>query len=455
MANIVNTYLPMRKDSTFPITLKSPLNLTLLAILLIALALHILLFINPSTVFSAADHIVISEIQVEGAGSTTDEFIELFNPTASTVDISDWRLERKTAGGGTLEDLVSSMSGSIAANSYYLVAHDTNYDAGVAPDATYSANVTGANTVTLYDNGAAVIDKVGMGTAGDYEGAGAASSPPDDRSIRRIGNDDSDNNATDFELTTVSDPQNSAVSESPMPTPSDSPTPAPTDSPSPSASPTMEPTQTPTASPSPTPALVNLSAILSGDQEVPSVSTSAIGQAEMTFDLLANTFDLNIDVDGIALGDLTGSHIHLGATGVNGGIIVDLGPVGEWFEGASILREIVNQDFPAENAPDLLAGNTYINIHTTAHEGGEIRGQLAVVVPPTPTPTPSPSPEPTETPTPSPTPEPTQTPSPTPFSRVIGRFVFPGRQIECRLVYRQVRIGFIRVFFPRIICQRA
>lgn len=209
--------------------------------------IFVFLYFAPLKVYSATDHVVISEVQIAGSGSTKDEFIELFNPTDSTVDLTDWRLERKTASGITIEDIISSMSGSIASHSYYLVAHETDYDGGASPDATHTRNVAADNTVILYDNLDLSVDKVGLGAAGDFEGAGTADNPSADQSVRRINNNDTDDNSVDFELTEVSDPQNSSVVESPTPTAS------PTESASPSPTPTQSSSSTPTESPTPTP----------------------------------------------------------------------------------------------------------------------------------------------------------------------------------------------------------
>ena len=50
----------------------------------------------PQKVRSAAAHIVISEVQVGGTNAN-DEFVELYNPTSVTIDLSGFRLVRKNA----------------------------------------------------------------------------------------------------------------------------------------------------------------------------------------------------------------------------------------------------------------------------------------------------------------------------------------------------------------------
>ena len=54
-----------------------------------------------------ADHLLISQIQITGgAGLTTNDFIEIYNPTAADVDINDWKLI-KTASSGAESSLVA------------------------------------------------------------------------------------------------------------------------------------------------------------------------------------------------------------------------------------------------------------------------------------------------------------------------------------------------------------
>ena len=123
-------------------------------------------------------------------------------------------------------------------------------------------------------------------------------------------------------------------------------------------------------------------------------STTATGTALMNFDDVTNLFNLSINLIGINntnttpadLHTLTNAHIHLGASGVNGGgIIFGLGFAEDWTTTATgISRVITGGLFPAVNKSDLLAGNTYFNIHTRDSPLGEIRGQLVAAPVPVP-----------------------------------------------------------------------
>lgn len=234
------------------------------------------LFIIPLLIILAknskaepVNHIVMSEIQIGGT-TATDEFVELYNPTNTTINLDGWKLTKKISTG-TESNLVASMSGSILPYHYFLITHPTGYLGQTQKDYAYSStsySTTSNNTVLLYsDNGTNVVDKVGMGTAVDFEGAQTIV-PPNNSSITRINNQDTDNNLNDFILTSDPNPQNSSFIET-TPTPTTSPeptadagTPMPTNTAIPTESPTSFPTETPsptpnTQTPSPTPTLIS------------------------------------------------------------------------------------------------------------------------------------------------------------------------------------------------------
>jgi len=76
--------------------------------------------------------------------------------------------------------------------------------------------------------------------------------------------------------------------------------------------------------------------------------------------------------------DYSGAHLHLGAPGENGPVLVDLASIHIPFSARSGFYSGDVQLTEAAAAA-LIAGNVYMNIHSTAFPGGEIRGQLTVV----------------------------------------------------------------------------
>lgn len=125
-------------------------------------------------------------------------------------------------------------------------------------------------------------------------------------------------------------------------------------------------------------------AILSGENEVPPVETDAIGLA--SFVTIQGNRAALYSLLTHGLTDVTAAHIHLGAPGENGPPVAFLFMTDEPVTQDGLLAAgvLTADDLigPLEGAPlsDLLeeiaAGNTYVNVHTLAHPGGEIRGQV-------------------------------------------------------------------------------
>lgn len=115
------------------------------------------------------------------------------------------------------------------------------------------------------------------------------------------------------------------------------------------------------------PSWVSARVQLTGSNEVPTVKTPASG---------AGSF--KVYADGTIAGSITTrrmhgtmAHIHQGAPGHNGPVIIplDRGPHGTWVvpKGSRLTPE----QLKSFRARDL-----YVNVHSAAHPGGEIRGQI-------------------------------------------------------------------------------
>ncbi|MEJ5251643.1 MAG: CHRD domain-containing protein [Chthonomonadetes bacterium] len=123
-----------------------------------------------------------------------------------------------------------------------------------------------------------------------------------------------------------------------------------------------------------------LQATLTGSQEVPPVSTNASGVLFGSYDDVTKTINLAISITGLSQGDITGSHIHRAPIGVNGPVIFNIGNGSSYAAlSGQLIKVIIGAPFPAAEEANLLSGNTYINVHTTAYPGGEIRGQITAL----------------------------------------------------------------------------
>ncbi len=106
---------------------------------------------------------------------------------------------------------------------------------------------------------------------------------------------------------------------------------------------------------------------LSGEQEVPPVATRATGSASIT-----------VAADHAVSGKLTFSgmraiaaHIHEGAPGKNGPVIIPLVMTSETSYAVPAGAKLSDAQYAAYRKGDL-----YVNVHSEAHRGGEIRAQL-------------------------------------------------------------------------------
>ena len=115
---------------------------------------------------------------------------------------------------------------------------------------------------------------------------------------------------------------------------------------------------------------------LSGDNEVPPVTTDATGSA--TVALMGDTMTVNGDFSGLSspVIEVAGSpgHIHMGAAGENGDVIFPLNVSVDSGQTSGIFS--LSTTLTPDQVTAFNAGNLYINFHTEMHQGGEIRGQI-------------------------------------------------------------------------------
>ncbi|BCM92523.1 hypothetical protein IAD21_04405 [Abditibacteriota bacterium] len=109
----------------------------------------------------AATGVVISEFRLSGPGGSSDEFIELANPTGNAVDLSGWSLS-----AGTVTTGLSSLdfSGkSIPAWGRLLVTNSGGYSLAscASGDVTYTGDIATTSTLTLSNAANTVVDTVG------------------------------------------------------------------------------------------------------------------------------------------------------------------------------------------------------------------------------------------------------------------------------------------------------
>ena len=174
---------------------------------------------------------VISQVYAGGgnAGAAyANDFVELFNPGASNVDLTGWTVQYATSAGTTWQ--ATPLTGSIGPGRYYLVQLASTAAVGAAlpaPDASGTTNLaaSGGKVALVRDANAlscgatagscssiaSVDDLVGYGSATDFEGSGAAGALNSTTAAVRdaAGCTDSNDNSGDFAIAPPA-PRNSA-----------------------------------------------------------------------------------------------------------------------------------------------------------------------------------------------------------------------------------------------------
>ena len=109
---------------------------------------------------------------------------------------------------------------------------------------------------------------------------------------------------------------------------------------------------------------------LSNEGVFPAVDSDATGSGEVTVNLVTGAVSGGVTVEGITA---TLAHIHRGFAGVNGPVVVnfeqDPDDPNRWNAAED---GMLNED----DVDNLLTGALYVNVHSAAFPGGEIRGQL-------------------------------------------------------------------------------
>jgi hypothetical protein len=187
--------------------------------------------LTVSTSTSSATNLVISQIYGGGGNPNAtykNDFVELFNPTASAINVTGWSVQYASAAGTSWAG--ANLSGTIEPYHYYLVQLASGGTAGAslsAANATGGMNISASNgKIALVASTSAlsganplgtssIIDFVGFGTANAFEGSGAAAGAPTSNNTTSIlrkngGFTDANDNTNDFTTLSPPAPRNTA-----------------------------------------------------------------------------------------------------------------------------------------------------------------------------------------------------------------------------------------------------
>lgn len=113
---------------------------------------------------------------------------------------------------------------------------------------------------------------------------------------------------------------------------------------------------------------VKFKADLKGSTEVPPNQSSGTGTVTASYDTATKQLTWDGTYSGLS-GPATAAHFHGPADpGKNAGVAVPITPATSPLHGTATLTD--------PQAADLMAGRWYVNVHTEANKGGELRGQL-------------------------------------------------------------------------------
>ncbi len=188
----------------------------------------------------AGDHLMISEIRSRGLAGSTDELVELYNPTAAPITLdAAWTIMSRSTGAMNYALRWTGTGKVIPSHGHFLITHATGYTQQPPGDEALKSSITDATSLELLNTGA-VVDAVcyafSAGTKATLMGAGyvCEGAPADnlphkdsggvgdaDVSIQRrpggaLGNCiDTGDNAADFVTTMPAEPQNSMSAPTP------------------------------------------------------------------------------------------------------------------------------------------------------------------------------------------------------------------------------------------------
>jgi hypothetical protein len=122
---------------------------------------------------------------------------------------------------------------------------------------------------------------------------------------------------------------------------------------------------------------IQFTAKMDGGQETPPVTTTATGTGAFVLNAAGTALTYTITVNGVTI---NAGHFHNGPVGVGAGVVKNLTFVNNTASGVWSSTD-ATQPLTDSLLSELLRGRLYVNVHTTANPGGEIRGQVLQATP--------------------------------------------------------------------------
>jgi hypothetical protein len=153
---------------------------------------------------SVPNHLLVAAIQI-GAASSSNDFVKIFNPTSAAVDISGWKLHKKSSTGTDYSLRTFGAGTNVSPGGYFTWANsEGGFATAIGADVSSTETLSADNSVALLDTNGAVIDQIawGTGTSQYVEGSAYPTDPTAGQILTRItgsgGMVDTDDNENDF-----------------------------------------------------------------------------------------------------------------------------------------------------------------------------------------------------------------------------------------------------------------
>ena len=217
----------------------APVRFRLVALLLVfsllALAIPTRFISIIPTAEAASSTVVISEFRVRGPNGAADEFVELYNLSNSSVDISGWKINASNNSGSAVSTRATVPAGtSIPAHGHYLVvdtaASGGPYSGSVPGNLGFTTGITDDGGIAVLNASNVIIDQVGMASGSAFK-EGTTLAPLSTSTAGNVdkcyerkpggasgSTQDTDNNSTDFQVIQPCAPQNLASAPTPATT---------------------------------------------------------------------------------------------------------------------------------------------------------------------------------------------------------------------------------------------
>lgn len=162
--------------------------------------------------------VVISEFRTRGAAGGNDEFLELYNKSDSPINIGGWKIKVSNNTGVVSTRVVISANTMLPAHGHFLAASTGTggYSGMVVADQTYAIGITDDGGIAITRADDTIVDQVGMSNGSAFKENRSLSplTGNTDRSFERKAGgangstQDINDNPSDFQARTPSDPQN-------------------------------------------------------------------------------------------------------------------------------------------------------------------------------------------------------------------------------------------------------